>query len=649
MLKNIFSLSTLATGLTALYVYTAVKNLSQLMYPLQGVDLSSYPPSQLVKPLWKTTTTSASNDEETTSTGMKVYLSTRERFALDFLKADISESSDTVLLWEEDDATVASLARSFILSGECNGDDDGEQTCSSSPSPSPSSPPSSPSESFQYASSWLDDAEEKHALESGNAGVVAAMHHAGEGIESTSIILSMANVMSGGMNKVTSLLKGAASSEDAESSDAVRKMKAAKASRSIVAIPPKSPIWQSLLSNSTVHVHVVLTRQPKASSSPPADIQEAAMRLRQSFQTHNSILGHVSMVKYDAPNHIIKPRRHLYHDIIYAIRRYVLGTAGDDEPKPWDISESQPVEYEIYGKAQQMKADGVGYPYWKPEVSVKLVSDDLAYPDELVGRSGMEVVQLQQRSADYESGYAHLPGLRVDEIGLTSEKYVALNETVTALPLRITFDRNDVESEDAKSSGRGGGGVSQGGLSPARWRLLSHFSQALESQRQLGFEQSDIDDLRRLIAETNITLLGITMLASSLHLLFEFLTFKSDIDFWKGNRDLTGLSIRALFMDFISQLIVLFYLIEMDSSLLMTVPSAFGMLIALWKCQRGSGLKFVKATGANEGDGVMFYNKIFRIFGFELSATRLKVNRRKSKKKIAAVQTMRQALHRRMP
>jgi len=627
MLKNIFSLSTLATGLTVLYVFTAVKNLSQLMYPLQGVDLSSYPPSQLVKPLWKTGSSgssSASNDERTTSTGMKVYLSTRERFALDFLKADISESSDTVLLWEEDDATVASLARSFILSGECNGDDDGEQTCSSSPSPSASSPPSSPSESFQYASSWLDDAEEKHALESGNAGVVTAMHHAGEGIESTSIILSLANIVSGGMSKVTSLLKGA-SSEDAESSDAGEMMKAAKASRSIVAIPPESPIWQSLLSNSTVHVHVVLTRHPNAASSPPADIQEAAMSLRQSFQTHNSILGHVSMVKYDAPNHITKPRRHLYHDIIYVIRRYVLGTAGDDEPKPWDVSESQSEEYEIYGQAQQMKADGVGYPYWKPEVSVKLVSDDLAYPDELVGRSGMEVVQLQQRSADYESGYAYLPGLRVDEIGLTSEKYVALNETVTALPLRIMFDRNDVESEDAKSSGRGG--VSQGGLSPARWRLLSHFSQALESQRQLGFEQSDIDDLRRLIAETNITLLGITMLASSLHLLFEFLTFKSDIDFWKGNRDLTGLSIRALFMDFISQLIVLLYLIEMDSSLLMTVPSAFGVLIALWKCQRGSGLKFVKVTvGANEGDGVMFYNKLFRLFGFELSATRLRVN-----------------------
>ena len=89
----------------------------------------------------------------------------------------------------------------------------------------------------------------------------------------------------------------------------------------------------------------------------------------------------------------------------------------------------------------------------------------------------------------------------------------------------------------------------------------------------MGFEQSDIDDLRRLIAETNPTLLAITMLASVLHLLFEFLTFKSDVEFWKSNTVLTGLSVLALFLDRMSQVVILLYLIEMDSSLLMTIPT----------------------------------------------------------------------------
>ena len=109
-------------------------------------------------------------------------------------------------------------------------------------------------------------------------------------------------------------------------------------------------------------------------------------------------------------------------------------------------------------------------------------------------------------------------------------------------------------------------------------------------------------------------------MASVLHLLFEFLTFKNDVEFWRGNKDLTGLSVRALFMDFFSQTIILLYLIEKDSSLLMTIPAACGCLIALWKAQRGSGLKFVKATE----ETTMFFNKFFRIVGVELQATRLR-------------------------
>ena len=558
LLRRVFSLSTLATCLAVLYVVTAAMNLSRLMYPLQGVDLSAYPPSQLIKPLWSATAgASAGNGNgRPQSTGMKVYLSTRPRFALDFLKADAKananananaapadDATDTVLLWEEPDATVSSLARSFILSGECNANGDGddsteENTCASSSSSS------LPSSSFDFATKWLDDAEEKHALESGDAGVITAMHHAGEGIESTSLILSLYHAVSGGMDKMMLMIRGG-SDDDATTAtdDSKKKNKSSDpndTARTIVPISPRSPIWKSILSNSTVHVHVVLTRHAEddaaAAAAAPTDLQEAAKRLRQSFQTNNAILGHVSMVKYDAPNHIGKPCRVLYHDVSYLFRRYILRSVADDEPKPWDIAESQPEEYQVYENAQQMKKDGIGYPFWKPEVSVKLVSADLAYPDELVGRSGMEVVQLQRQSAEHPSGYAYLPGLRVDEIGLTSEKYIALNETVTALPLRISFDRNDVLSDEESSKGSGGG-VSQGGLSPARWRLLSHFSEALESQRELGFEQSDIDDLRRLIAETNVTLLGITMLASTLHLLFEFLTFKSDIDFWKGNKE----------------------------------------------------------------------------------------------------------------
>ena len=44
-------------------------------------------------------------------------------------------------------------------------------------------------------------------------------------------------------------------------------------------------------------------------------------------------------------------------------------------------------------------------------------------------------------------------------------------------------------------------------------------------------------------------------------------------------------------MDFGGQVVIILFLIESDASLLMTVPSAVGALIALWKCQRGAGFK----------------------------------------------------------
>lgn len=229
------------------------------------------------------------------------------------------------------------------------------------------------------------------------------------------------------------------------------------------------------------------------------------------------------------------------------------------------------------------------------------------------------MVQMVQNNKNnnqkHPTGHAFLPALHVDEMGMTSDKYIPVNDTVTSLPLRISFDRNDMEHKRIATT------ATAGGISPARWRLLSHLSKALETQKELGFDDSDIDEIKRLIADTNITLLTITMLASALHLLFEFLTFKSEVSFWQKNKDLTGLSVRSLFLDMVGQTIILFYLIEQQSSLLTTIPSGIGCLIALWKCERAAGLRFVKAKLNSKAS---WFNWLPRVLtGYELRATRL--------------------------
>jgi hypothetical protein len=92
-------------------------------------------------------------------------------------------------------------------------------------------------------------------------------------------------------------------------------------------------------------------------------------------------------------------------------------------------------------------------------------------------------------------------------------------------------------------------------MSLQRWLLMQHMAEAIDSQRDMGFTDNDLDDVRRLISDTNPSLLAITLVASLLHLLFEFLAFHSDIAFWKENKSLAGLSARAVVSDLVSQVL----------------------------------------------------------------------------------------------
>ena len=215
--------------------------------------------------------------------------------------------------------------------------------------------------------------------------------------------------------------------------------------------------------------------------------------------------------------------------------------------------------------------------YWKPEVAIRLVTDSTAFPfdngtilcilvfvccwNSCTLCYATVPYALQRHIYQERKQQFYKPPIHVDEIGLTSDKYIPLNSTVSSLPLKLSF----------------------GSMSFARWMLMQHMEESISSQKAFGFTDKDTDDVRRLISDTSVYLLGITILASLLHLVFEFLAFQSDIQFWRDNKSLAGLSTRALVTDLLSQSVVFLFLVESDSSLLVTVPSFFGILIQGWK------------------------------------------------------------------
>jgi len=649
-LKKVFAVSNLATVIACFYTFTSMRSIFKLMNPLHGVDIDSYPADKLIKPYWDTTTSmnkgSGGSDSGSDGFGMKIYLSTSSEFHMDFMVDEYrhkqtqrqkldggggdeellprkKKKHDTILLWEEPSISSSSLARSFILTSNTdnimkdNNDD-------------------SKSKSFQMASKYLEDAETK-AMEDAEGGLQAVLSTAtaGEGIASTSVLLTLYTTIA---NTITNAFNGAANDSKDDHKAPVTDHASTSSSRIVLPISRKSSIWSRLMNNSTAHIHVVLQRHKSPATTTATDtFHTAHQTLSQSSQSHNLLFGHVDLVKYSPAYHVPKPCRHLYLDASYLLRRYILHTQSSKlESKPWDMASNKASseEYEVHRVMTEAKNRGEGYPYWKPEVAIKLVRDVDVYPIGYVHSSGMEVIHLGDQGGPgtpFHSGMAYLPGLHVDEFGLTSEKYIPVNATLDSLPLRISFDSHDGGTNTDDSTPSTESATGGGGLTPGRWRLLTHLTSSLSTQTELGFQESDIDDVRRLVADTNVTLLGITVLASMLHLLFEFLTFKTEVEFWNGNTDLTGLSVRALFMDFVSQVVILLFLVSEETSLLMTIPAAFGCSIALWKCQRGAGFRLVK-VGKMEDEGEerpAIWNNVLRLVGYELQATRLRAAQRK--------------------
>ncbi|KAM3967657.1 lipid scramblase CLPTM1L [Aphomia sociella] len=113
--------------------------------------------------------------------------------------------------------------------------------------------------------------------------------------------------------------------------------------------------------------------------------------------------------------------------------------------------------------------------------------------------------------------------------------------------------------------------------------LALHVRLALEQLRTLGFSEKDIDDVKGIFADTNLYLLSATVLIASCHLLFDFLAFKNDVSFWRHKQSLAGLSTRTVLWRAFSQIVICFYLLDEQTSLLVLVPAAVSAIIELWK------------------------------------------------------------------
>lgn len=67
-------------------------------------------------------------------------------------------------------------------------------------------------------------------------------------------------------------------------------------------------------------------------------------------------------------------------------------------------------------------------------------------------------------------------------------------------------------------------------------------------------------------------------------MLFDFLAFKNDVNFWRGKNNLAGLSIQTILWRAFSQTVIFFYLLDEGSSLLVLIPAGIGCIIEVGIC-----------------------------------------------------------------
>ncbi|CAI9108837.1 OLC1v1008533C1 [Oldenlandia corymbosa var. corymbosa] len=194
--------------------------------------------------------------------------------------------------------------------------------------------------------------------------------------------------------------------------------------------------------------------------------------------------------------------------------------------------------------------------YWKPNITINLVDDFTSYKQNAIPPNIAPYLNIEPTTGNY------YPTVFFNEFWLLRDKLIAINETVTELPLHLEV----------------------GPISMTKWQLFLQIDQSFQIHRSYGsMLEGEADELKRVFLEGNPYLLVVTMVVSLLHSVFDFLAFKNDIQFWNKNKSMEGLSAKSVVVSFISQLIVFLYLLDNDTSWMILASSGIGCCIEFWK------------------------------------------------------------------
>ncbi|XP_012271251.1 cleft lip and palate transmembrane protein 1 homolog [Orussus abietinus] len=201
--------------------------------------------------------------------------------------------------------------------------------------------------------------------------------------------------------------------------------------------------------------------------------------------------------------------------------------------------------------------------HWHPNMTINLVTDQTNWIQ------GQVPPPLDKYVHFLASGAVYKPIVYLNDFWNMQRDYQPLNDTVNELELQLTFQP----------------------LSLFKWQL--YLAQLMRSKWTISLLGDSVDEdddnqdtLKEMLVETNPYLLGLTIVVSVLHSVFELLAFKNDIQFWNNRQSLEGLSVRSIFFNVFQSMVVLLYVLDNETNAVVLISCAVRLCIEIWKINK---------------------------------------------------------------
>ncbi|PCH41488.1 cleft lip and palate associated transmembrane protein [Wolfiporia cocos MD-104 SS10] len=292
-----------------------------------------------------------------------------------------------------------------------------------------------------------------------------------------------------------------------------------------------------------------------------------------SVQHNGSLWADVFLVRDNASPNPLKPSydSRAVHHTRKLLTRY-LSKAKTRKEKNLLGGQEDTVE-----EPEEPQADVI-VSHWHPNLTLALVTDTGVLPYSKLPPPVAQHVYLYPERDPTGTTAFYKPIVFPNDFWLLRSQFIEINTTTPRLPLQVTFQPMSYWKFQTFST------------------MTAGFDEAAKQQGGPG--ASELDEIKRMLVETNPWFLGLTGLVSVLHMVFEMLAFSSDVSHWRHKQELVGVSVRLIVTNVVVQIIILLYLIDNNeqTSWMILMGSGVGVLIEAWKITKAVDISIAPAA-----------------------------------------------------